>query len=413
MSTIRVLVQKFGGSSLAEPDGRRRAVEHVRRARSEGWNPVVVVSAFGRRGDPYATDTLLELWAGPAEPRETDLLLACGEVMAAVRIAGMLRDAGLPAVALTGGQAGIVTDSRFGEAEIREVSTERLVGIIERGAVPVVAGFQGQDSTGEVTTLGRGGSDTTAVALGVALSAELVEIFTDVDGIKTADPTVLPEAVTIGQLAYEESFELASQGARVIHPRAVEMAWRNLLPLRIRSTFETRPGTLVTSFRPGRDPWVDRRSDRAVTGLSARAGLAQVIVDGGAALRPEVFAQLAAAGISLDIINIFPDRQAFAVDLRDLSATEDILRKGGFPHRAIRNLAKVTAVGSAIHGLPGVMAHVLGALAEEGVAVLATADSQLSISCLVHESDLTTAVRALHRRFALERTVAATALTAS
>ncbi|MEW6048068.1 MAG: aspartate kinase, partial [Bacillota bacterium] len=234
---MRIVVQKFGGTSVATPETRRQVVRHIVRTRDDGYAVVAVVSAMGRRGDPYATDTLLELLAKEAgttpDPREQDQLLCCGEVIACTLVAQALIREGVAARSLTAAQAGIVTDEEYGEARVLQVRTERIRRELAAGRVPVVAGFQGITEAGEMTTLGRGGSDTTAAALGVALGAELVEIYTDVDGLKAADPRVVPEAPTLSSVAYREAAELAHLGARVVHPRAVEIAMEGHVPLRI------------------------------------------------------------------------------------------------------------------------------------------------------------------------------------
>src|SRR5690606_29009876 len=236
-------------SSLAAPEGREAAARRVLQAVREGSRPIVVVSALGRRGDPYATDTLLGLvraeQAGlPA--RELDLLLACGEQIAAVVVAAVLGQHGVDAPALTGGQAGIVTDAHFGDARILRVDPEPLRRRLERGQVPVVAGFQGVTEHGDITTPGRGGRDTTAAALAAALGAGAVEIYTDVEGVYTADPRLVPDARTMLTATYDEVAQMAVEGARVIHPRAIEIAMRANVPVRVRSTVSDAPGTLIT-----------------------------------------------------------------------------------------------------------------------------------------------------------------------
>src|SRR5690606_12579200 len=222
---------------------------------------------MGRAGDPYATDTVLALLDGgaEAEPRDRDLLLACGEIIACVVLAHALRAQELPAVALTGRDAGIITDANFGNARILRVDAERVLGHLREGRVPVVAGFQGITGDGQVTTLGRGGSDTTAAALGAALRAEAVEIFKDVEGIYTADPRLVPEAVRLDRTSYREIVEMAHLGAKVVHPRAVEIAMEGRVPLRIRPTVGDGPGTLVCD---GFGEGLGRGTDRVVTGIA-------------------------------------------------------------------------------------------------------------------------------------------------
>jgi len=411
---MRTLVHKFGGTSVRDETARQRAVANVVGARAAGDRVAVVVSAMGRRGDPYATDTLLSLARNEATPvpaRDEDLLASCGEVVAAVVFAQTLRASGLEdVVALTGGQAGIVTDDHHGEARVLHVDPAPLRAILDRGGVPVVTGFQGVTATGEVTTLGRGGSDTTAAALGAALGADEVAIFTDVDGVMTADPRIVPDARTIARMNYEETFELASLGARVLHPRAVEIARQASVPLRVLSTFATAGGTLIGSASAAGD-LIDRwpRRDRAetVVGVTARLGLVAVDTDAtahGAVTPRAVFGRLADAGVSVDLIHVLPDRTSFAVRESDRSAAGAVLAAlfgdaGGY--RLTAGLAKVGVVGSAIHDFPGVMALFMDALAQAGVDVLATADSHQSIAALVSEAAVDGALRSLHTAFRL------------
>lgn len=406
---MRIIVQKFGGTSVASPEKRRQAAQWVKRAKDSGYHPVVVVSAMGRVGEPYATDTLIRIAVQEnpdISPREIDLVASCGEIISSSVMVGALREHGLDAVALTGAQAGIITDDNFNDARILRVEPERLLSLLREGRVPVVAGFQGVTGAGEVTTLGRGGSDTTGAALGSSLGAEVVEIFTDVPGIKTADPAIVPEARTIPVMNYEEVFEMASLGARVIHPRAVEIARRSGIPLRVRSTFEDGPGTLIMDRSKVIDSWPETRSDRVVTGITHLAGLAQVKVHtqfspGGADMEVAIFRALAKAGISIDLISVFPELKAFAVSEGMAALTEKILMDFGVPFEVSPGCAKVSAVGSAIADLPGVMANVVEGLYDAEVSILATADSHLTISCLVRGPVADRAVRALHDKFHL------------
>lgn len=403
---MRIIVQKFGGTSVATPEGRQRAASRVDQALRDGLRPVVVVSAMGRMGDPYATDTLIALAVGacPDVPaRELDLIMSCGEVIAAVVMAATLRSRGVPAVALTGAQAGIVTDDQFGVATILRVETDRLRNLLAGGQVPVVAGFQGATASGEVTTLGRGGSDTTAAALGGALRAEVVEIYTDVSGIYTADPRLVPHARTLPVTTYDEVAQMAHHGARVVHPRAVELAMQHNVPLRIRSTFDDGPGTLVTYALEAAGPVTDRRPQGAVTAVTHVPHLAQVTVatDPKDPRGYELFRRLADAGISIDLINVSPDRKVFCVEERRAARAQAILQEMGLAPQVVTGCAKVSAVGAGMRGRPGVMATVVEALQRVGVEILQTADSHVTISCLVAQADMEKAVRALHDAFGL------------
>lgn len=249
MNASPILVQKFGGTSVSTAERRLQAVEHVRRARAEGYQVAIVVSAMGRRGDPYATDTLLDLLRCdglPVDGRDYDLMFGCGEIVSAVMMAHLLKREGIPAAGLTGGQAGIYTDGNFCEAEIVQVDPARIRYYLDRGAVPVIAGCQGiVPGTGDVTTLGRGGSDTSGVAVGMALGAALVEIYTDVEGVARADPRTVPRAGFLKAISYDRMLDMARYGAGVVHPRAVRTARAGQVPVAVRSTFSMAPGTTI------------------------------------------------------------------------------------------------------------------------------------------------------------------------
>lgn len=405
---MRLIVQKFGGTSLATPAYRNLVADRVEAARHRGLSAVVVVSAMGRAGDPYATDTLSQLARDVCPempPREIDLLMATGEIISAVVLAGTFRSRGWPAVVLTGGQAGVITDRSFGNARILRVEPDHLRRHLERGDLCVVAGFQGVAETGDITTLGRGGSDTTAAALAVALRAEVLEIYTDVNGIKTADPRIVPEARTLPVAAYEEVLQMAQQGAKVVHPRAVELAMRANVPVRVRSTFddpETSPGTLITHGFETVAEWDGL--GRVVTGVTHVADVVQFAVDGAA---PDegvrLFRLLADGGISIDLVNVAPDRRRFIVAAADAARARRMLEADGFHVEVRPDCAKVSVVGSGMRGVPGVVAAVVEALHQEGIDILQSADSHVTISCLVVREHVEAAVRALHRKFGLER----------
>lgn len=409
---MRVAVQKFGGTSLATADLRRAVAERVTEAVEQGLAPVIVVSAMGRAPDPYATDTLLELArsAHPeTAPRELDLLISCGEIISAVVTANTLRSAGLePVVVLTGGQAGMITDRNYGDARILRVEPAHLIRHLERGDLVIVTGFQGVSETGDITTLGRGGSDTTAAALGVALRAETVEIFTDVDGVKTADPHIVPEARTLKVMTYEEVLQMTNEGARVIHPRAVDLAMRANLPLRVRHTLSRgEGGTMITHTYEMESSRPALRDGCLVTGVTQRTDVAQLVVypngveDADADVH--IFRSLGDAGISVDMINVFPDRKLFIVNSADSVKARDVLERSGCKVNVRPECSKVSIIGAGIRGVPGVMARVVEALNEAGVRILQTADSHLTISCLVRGAEMERAVRALHAKFGLDR----------
>jgi len=267
-----ILVQKFGGTSVSTAARRMQVVDHVRRARGEGFHVAVVVSAMGRCGDPYATDTLLDLLrvdGSPVDSRDYDMIFVCGEMMSVAVMAHTLKREGIPAVGLTGAQALIYTDGHYGEAEIVEIDPARMQSHLESGEVPVIAGCQGVvRDTGDFTTLGRGGSDTSAVAVGVALKASRVEIYTDVEGVARADPQIVPQAGWLKRISYDKMYEMARYGAGVVHHRAVRVGHDGGVPIVVRSTFSMAPGTTIA----------DVRDESLIVGIATLSSLQAVVL---------------------------------------------------------------------------------------------------------------------------------------
>lgn len=403
-----IIVQKFGGTSVSTPEKRDLVVAKICQALNRGYQVVVVVSAMGRRGDPYATDTLMGLVGentGLISLRELDLLMTCGEIISAVVMAQTLKAKGVEAVAFTGAQAGIITDPQFGDAHIKEVHPARVVKLLNEGKVVVVAGFQGVTSEGEITTLGRGGSDTTGAALGVALKAEVVEIYTDVDGVMTADPRIVPQAKPLETLTYQELCEMAHLGAKVIHPRAVEIAMEGRVPLRIRSTFSEGPGTLVSDGRP--IGAIEIRRDKTVTGIAYLSDMALVDIRSQTDLNEnglvlQVFEVMAASGISVDMIQVSPFAIRFIVTNPFAAQAERLLAASGLRVMVEAGFAKVAIVGSGMRGVPGVMARMVKGLRQAEIGIFHSTDSHTNIACLVKQEDMSQALQALHKQFELD-----------
>lgn len=402
---MQVLVQKFGGTSVQSVENREHVIKHIKDALVKEYKLVVVVSALGRKPDPYATDTLLSQVDFPANrnsKRELDMLMSCGEIISSVVLSNELQKNHISAVALTGAQAGFITTEDFTKAKIKEVNPARILKEFEKNDVVVVAGFQGQSQTGEITTIGRGGSDTSAAALGVALSAERIEIFTDVNGIMTADPRVVKTARPLDVVTYNEICNLAYQGAKVIHPRAVEIAMQGKIPMRIRSTYSEELGTLVTSSRVT-EMGVDI-PDRMITGIAHISSISQIKVqtkESAYRLQSEVFKAMAEAGISVDFINISPKGVVYTVPQSQTEKAVNILEVLGFHPEITEGCAKVSAVGAGMTGVPGVASKIVQALTNAGVQILQSADSHTTIWVLVHANELITAVNALHEVFGL------------
>ncbi|NUL82183.1 MAG: aspartate kinase [Armatimonadetes bacterium] len=447
---MRIRVLKFGGTSVDSHEHRLMAARKVAQAKEAGYAPVVVVSAIGRKGAPYATDTLVEFLRSidpSVDPamRDRDLMMACGEIISTVIMAHTLRTLGHSAVPMTGGQAGIYTDEEYGAARIVAINNENVMRIIADGAVPVVAGFQGVHANGNgvesgtVTTLGRGGSDTTAAALGAALGAEAVEIFTDVDGVKTADPDYVPEASTLQEVTYEEVAEIAHQGARVLHPRAAEAAMDYDIPLYVRNTFSDEPGTLVVSSSSRRRfsavthtgkvvslqisaPWVEHKSHLELE-MFRLLGMAQVNVqlvsidqEGfSLAFSREHFPRVRQMldGLIIPIAKQNEEPQLYILRFSAETGSNFVVQHGllekagmGGALRTVsieftEGLTMVSVIAPGYSGEPGVFYEAIKTLNEAGIAVIQAADSDLSLSCLVPESEVHRAVRILHDRFAI------------
>ena len=404
---LRVIVQKFGGTSVAKPEAREKVVQKVQEALAQGFGVVVVVSAMGRTGDPYATDTLIGLARGVLKhikSRELDLLMACGENISTVVMVQTLKAHGIDASAFTGGQAGIITNHHFNNARIMEIKPDNLWKCVEEGRVAVVAGFQGITTDGEVTTLGRGGSDTTATALGVALSAEVVDIFTDVDGIMTADPRLVPQAKPLPAMTYNEVCEMAHLGAKVVHPRAVEIAMEGRIPLRIRSTFSDSLGTLISDGSPIGN--VEIRGDKVVTGLAHISDMALVKIVASEDMNKsgkvlEVFQRMAQAGISVDMIQVSPLQIGFIIKEELAEKATAKLADLGLELAIEKGFAKVAIVGSGMRGVPGVMARMVKGMQGAGISIYHSTDSHINIACLVKRDDMCQALQALHEEFEL------------
>ncbi|CAM3705747.1 aspartate kinase [Mesobacillus zeae] len=404
---MKIIVQKFGGTSVRDDNSRAHAIKHIQQAISQGFKAVVVVSAMGRKGDPYATDTLLDLVGGNENglsKREHDLLLSCGETISSVVFTNKLLEHGINAVALTGAQAGFRTNRDHTNAKIVEMKCDRLLKELENVDAVVVAGFQGAGPNGDTTTIGRGGSDTSAAALGAALNAEWIDIFTDVEGIMTADPRIAENARPLSVVTYTEVCNMAYQGAKVIHPRAVEIAMQAKVPIRIRSTYSDSNGTLVTSIsRNGKGSDI---RERLITGIAHMSNVTQIKVNAKKDqynLQSEVFKAMANEEISVDFINISPTAVVYTVSNGAADRAQAVLENLGHNPQIERDCAKVSVVGGGMAGVPGVTSKIVTALSDKGIRILQSADSHTTIWVLVKEDDLVTAVNALHDAFELEK----------
>lgn len=398
---MKIVIQKFGGTSVSTEDRRRKVVSKVREALKNGFSPVVVVSAMGRRGDPYSTDTLLSLVDINFKKNNlqaTDMLMCCGELISSVIMSNSLINEGIEAIPLTGGQAGIITNEKFSEAEPIYTNVKYILKLIELGKVPVVTGFQGVTEDGYFTTLGRGGSDTSACILGEALKAEKIEIYTDVDGIMTADPRIVKDATLISSISYNEIFQLADQGAKVIHPRAVDCARKANIPILIKNTMNNCKGTLINSNG-------NQNTNKIISGITHLNNRTQVTVrfkdnKDNRSYR-YLLDILAKNKISLDLINIFPTEQIFTIDSNRKEKLQEVLNKVNIIYKFTDSCSTIAIVGMGMRGVPGIMAKIINALAENSIEILQTADSNMTIWCLIKSDFVEMALNLLHKAFKL------------
>ncbi|MBI4492409.1 MAG: aspartate kinase [Chloroflexi bacterium] len=402
-----LLVQKFGGTSVANAERIRAAARRMVRTREQGYQVLAVVSAMG-----HTTDELIDLAQQVCErpdERELDLLLSTGETVSATLVAMALKGMGCPAISLTAAQAGIRTTRFFSRARITDIQPERIRKELAEDKVVIVTGFQGVTEDLDITTLGRGGSDTSAVALACALGAEQCEIYTDVVGVLTADPRLEPRARKLDRISYEEMLELAQLGAKVMHPRAVELGELYGMPIVVRSSFANTPGTVIC-----RGEGMEVRKN--VRGIAHDTDVAKITL-AGVPDRPgiayAIFAPLAEAGISVDTIV-----QTASIDgITDLSFTvsgSDLTRSfplvqqvasriGAATVDAADDLAKVSIVGTGMQSAPGYAARMFGALSEQGININMITTSDIRITCIIQRAQVQQAVQTLHAAFELDR----------
>lgn len=399
-----LIVQKFGGTSVATPEKIQAAARKAIRAQQEGNQVVVVVSAMG-----HETDHLIDLAKqvnGEPPAREMDMLLSTGEQVSVALMAMAIHGFGYRAISLTGAQMGIKTDSSYTKARIKTISTDRIRRLLDQGNIVIAAGFQGVDEDFNITTLGRGGSDTTAVALAAVLNADACEIYTDVDGVYTTDPRLLPEARQMGLISYDEMLELASLGASVMHNRSIEFAKKFDVPIRVRSSFSDAPGSMIVSIPES--PTVP------VCGAALTRDEARVTVQGvpdTPGMSYEIFKRLADRKITVDMIvqNIGMENRAdisFTIPsdelketLRAVQEAVDVTGATGLNHDDA--VAKVSVVGLGMADQTGVAERMFAALATAGINIQMITTSEIKISCLVQRSQATAALRAVHQAFSL------------
>jgi aspartate kinase len=402
---MSVIVQKYGGTSVADAARIRAVAERVVAAKKDGHDVVVVVSAMGETTDQL-TEMAQELAPSP-NPRELDLLLTSGERIAMSLLALAINAAGYPAASYTGSQAGIITDTTHGKASILDIRPGRILEALSKGQIVIVAGFQGVSTSFDVTTLGRGGSDTTAVALAAALDAEFCEIYTDVPGVFAADPRVVPDARKLHAVSYEEMLELSASGAKVLQLRSVEYARRYGVKVHVRSSFTDEPGTWVTKE--------DVRMEQAmISGVASDASEAKVTLEDvpdRPGVAAKIFRAVAAEAVNVDMIvqNVSHDGRtdvSFLVPKDDLPRLTAILEGlvttvGAVRYSSDPGVAKISLVGAGIKSHPEVLADMFEALWAEGINIEMISTSSIRISCVIRAEDAERAVRAIHAKFAI------------
>jgi len=402
---VTLLVQKYGGTSVGDPDRVRAVADHIVRTRREGNDVVVVVSAMGK-----TTDDLLRLATDVAtlpRGRELDMLLTAGERISMALLCMAVESLGIPAVSFTGSQAGILTDTEHGKAKILEVRADRIREALSAGQVAIVAGFQGVSTARDITTLGRGGSDTTAVALAAALGADVCEIYTDVEGVYTADPRIVPEARKLPHVSFDEMLDLAATGGRVLALRSVEFARNHGVRVHVRSSFTWAPGTWVTE----EDPAMENAIISGVTHDTSEAKVTIEQVPDRPGIAATVFRSLAEEGVNVDMIvqNVSTAGHtdiSFTIPRDDVPRASVVMEKvvveteaSGF--RSDDSIGRVSLVGAGMKTHPGVAAKMFEVLSNEGVNIEMISTSTIRISCVISESDVERAVRSLHAAFEL------------
>jgi aspartate kinase len=420
---VALVVQKFGGSSVADPERIRAVADHVARTVKRGNQVVVVVSAMGKTTDDLIrlANAVLTNDSGPVEKatkkgdvpikgdnREMDMLLTAGERMSAALVAMAIDDLGVPAQSFTGSQAGIVTDTAHGRAKILEMRSDRLLEALARGFVPVVAGFQGVSTDKDITTLGRGGSDTTAVAVAAAVGADECEIYTDVTGVFTADPRVAPKAHRMKTVSSDEMLEMAGSGSGVVALRAVEFAATHGVTLHVRSSFTWEPGTIISQ----EDPNMEQAVVSGITHDTSEAKVTVVAVPDRPGIAARLFRSLADRRVNVDMIvqntsqNGLTDI-SFTVPKSDLSTALEVCNPiatdiGAHSVVSEANIARVSIIGAGMRTNPGVSATMFETLSNAGVNIEMISTSTIRLSCVIAADQVEAAVQALHTAFGLD-----------
>ena len=402
---MSLIVHKYGGTSLAGVERIRNAAKRIIKVKEEGYDIVVVASAMAG-----TTDKLIKMAheiTDDPHGREYDMLVSTGEQVSMALLAMAIQSMGYSAISFTGGQAGILTDSVHKKAKIQEISTERIFEKLRDGNIVIVAGFQGVDINNNITTLGRGGSDTSAVAIAAALKADLCEIYTDVDGVYTADPRVVPDAKKLDKISHDEMLEMATLGAKVLQSRSVEFAKKYNIPLRVRSSFSNAVGTLIVEETEE----MEKPIIRGITILKDQARVNVLDLPNVPGIAAKIFKAISNANVNVDMIVLTENNYggtdlSFTVDKNELKKSQQVCKKISDDVKAKgvtveEDVSKVSVVGVGMHSQPGVAADVFDILGSNGINIEMITTSEIKISCLVKAKHAEKAMKIIHSRFRL------------
>ena len=395
---MECILQKFGGTSVQTKNSRLICISKIKESIYNGNKTVVVISAIGRKNDPYSTDELLSLVSENFKknnPLYLDKLISCGEIISSIVFTSELQSNNVNALPLIGQDIGILTDNNFGNAKILNIDTSNIEKLLSGNIIPVIAGFQGVTSDGNITTLGRGGSDISAVKLATALNCDRVEFFKDVDGLMTADPKLVSKAKSIEEISYEELFELSSYGNNIIHPEAVKVAMDENIPIIIKNTFNSFKGTVINNN-------ISKDEDY-FKGMTYLKDCIQIKIFKNENLNNEnyykVFQKISDENINIDFINIFVDHKVFTIYKDDFEDIKTILNDYEIKYEIIRACSKIGIVKANLKKISITIARLIELLHREGIDVLQTNHSNMSIWILVKNSDLEESLNIIHENF--------------
>ncbi len=395
---MEFILQKFGGTSVQTKNSRLMCINKIKESITNGNKLIVVISAMGRKNDPYSTDELLGLVSDDFKknnPLYLDKLISCGEIISSIVFTSELQANDVNAVPLIGQDIGILTDNNFGNAKILDINTSNIEKLLSLNIVPIVAGFQGVTKDGDITTLGRGGSDISAVKLAAVLNCDKVEFFKDVNGLMTVDPKLVSSAKSINEISYEELFELSIYGNNIIHPQAVKIAMDENIPIVIKNTFNDFKGTIITNTVP--------KDEDFFKGITYLKDCIQIKIFRNDNMDNEnyykVFQKISNENITIDFINVFLDHKVFTIHKNDFDQLKEILNNYKLRYEILQNCSKIGVVKANIKNVSIVMARLIESLHKENIEVLQTNHSNMSIWILVKNEDLATSLNLIHNNF--------------